>query len=125
LSRRCSRASCSDTWRAFTGATETKIGLFEAADGGTIFLDEIGELPLDVQAKLLRVLESGDLQRVGSLQARKVDVHVVAATSRQLAAEAAAGRFRSDLYYRLNVVELHVPALCDRRDDIRTSLPRS
>jgi DNA-binding NtrC family response regulator len=103
---------------AFTGATENKTGLFEAADGGTIFLDEIGELPLAVQAKLLRILETGDVQRVGSVQAKRVDVHVVAATNRQLGAEAAAGRFRPDLYYRLNVVELHVPPLRERRDDI-------
>ena len=103
---------------AFTGATDNKAGLFESADGGTIFLDEVGELPLAVQAKLLRVLEYGDVQRVGALQGRKVDVHVVAATNRDLAAEAAAGRFRSDLYYRLNVVELRVPPLRERRDDI-------
>jgi DNA-binding NtrC family response regulator len=103
---------------AFTGATENKPGLFEAADGGTIFLDEIGELSLTVQAKLLRVLEGGEVQRVGSLQSKKVDVHVVAATNRDLAAEAAAGRFRNDLFYRLNVVELHVPPLRARREDI-------
>jgi DNA-binding NtrC family response regulator len=103
---------------AFTGAIDNKPGLFEAADGGTIFLDEIGELPLSVQAKLLRVLESGEVQRVGSLQAKHVDVHVVAATNRDLMDEAAAGRFRSDLLYRLNVVELKVPPLRGRREDI-------
>ncbi|PYR56623.1 MAG: hypothetical protein DMF85_15990 [Acidobacteria bacterium] len=103
---------------AFTGATEHKTGLFEAADGGTLFLDEIGELPAAVQAKLLRVLESGEVQRVGSLQAKKVDVRVVAATNRALREEAEAGRFRSDLYFRLNVVELHVPPLRERREDI-------
>jgi two-component system response regulator HydG len=103
---------------AFTGATDHKAGLFESADGGTLFLDEIGELPAAVQAKLLRVLETGEVQRVGSLQAKKVDVRVVAATNRDLRQEAEAGRFRSDLYYRLNVVELYVPPLRERREDI-------
>ena len=103
---------------AFTGATETKPGLFEVADGGTLFLDEISELPLAVQAKLLRVLESGDMNRVGSLESRKVDVHVLASTNRDLRIEVAAGRFRSDLYYRLNVVEIRLPALRDRREDV-------
>ena len=103
---------------AFTGATENKPGLFELADGGTLFLDEIGELPLTVQAKLLRVLELGEVHRVGSLEPRRVNVHVVAATNRDLRQEVAAGRFRSDLYYRLNVVEVKLPALRDRREDI-------
>ncbi len=103
---------------AFTGATDNKPGLFELADGGTLFLDEIGELPSTVQAKLLRVLELGEVHRVGSLEARKVNVHVVAATNRDLRAEVAAGRFRSDLYYRLNIVEVKVPALRERREDI-------
>jgi DNA-binding NtrC family response regulator len=103
---------------AFTGATDNKPGLFELADGGTLFLDEIGELPPSVQAKLLRVLELGEVHRVGSLEARRVNVHVVAATNRDLRAEVAAGRFRSDLYYRLNIVEVKVPALRDRREDI-------
>jgi two-component system, NtrC family, response regulator HydG len=103
---------------AFTGANENKTGLFEAADGGTIFLDEIGELPLAVQAKLLRALENGEVQRVGSLQTKRVDVHVLAATNRDLHTEAAAGRFRGDLLYRLNTVELRVPALRERREDI-------
>jgi two-component system response regulator AtoC len=103
---------------AFTGATDNKPGLFEAADGGTLFLDEIGELPAAVQAKLLRVLETGEVQRVGSVQPRKVDVRIVVATNRDLRAEAEAGRFRSDLFYRLNVVELSVPPLRDRREDI-------
>jgi DNA-binding NtrC family response regulator len=103
---------------AFTGATENKQGLFELADNGTIFLDEIGELPPSVQAKLLRVLEVGDVHRVGSLEPRRVNVHVVAATNRDLRAEVAAGRFRSDLYYRLNIVEVRLPALRDRREDI-------
>ena len=103
---------------AFTGATDNKTGLFEYAHGGTIFLDEIGELPLAVQAKLLRVLESGEVQRVGTMEPRRVDVHVLAATNRDLNAEVEAGRFRADLLYRLNVVEIHVPPLRDRREDI-------
>jgi DNA-binding NtrC family response regulator len=103
---------------AFTGATEHKPGLFESADGGTLFLDEIGELPLSVQAKLLRVLEAGEVHRVGSLEPRRVSVHVIAATNRDLRAEVAAGRFRSDLYYRLNIVEVKLPPLRDRREDI-------
>jgi transcriptional regulator with GAF, ATPase, and Fis domain len=103
---------------AFTGATDNKPGLFEAADGGTLFLDEIGELPLTVQAKLLRVLELGEVHRVGSLGPRRVDVHVVAATNRDLRAEVGAGRFRSDLYYRLNVVEVKLPPLREHREDI-------
>src|SRR5687768_5547492 len=103
---------------AFTGATDNKPGLFELADGGTLFLDEIGELPLTVQAKLLRVLELGEVHRVGSLDPRRVNVHVVAATNRDLRAEVAAGRFRSDLFYRLNIVEVKLPPLRERREDI-------
>ncbi|HEX9365117.1 MAG TPA: sigma-54 dependent transcriptional regulator [Vicinamibacterales bacterium] len=103
---------------AFTGATEHKQGLFELADHGTLFLDEIGELSPAVQAKLLRVLELGEVHRVGSLEPRRVNVHVIAATNRDLRAEVAAGRFRSDLYYRLNIVEVKLPALRDRREDI-------
>ena len=103
---------------AFPGAIDDKTGLFEVADGGTLFLDEIGELPPGVQAKLLRVLELGEVHRVGSLELRKVDVHVIAATNRDLRVEVAAGRFRSDLYYRLNVVEVPLPPLRDRREDI-------
>ena len=103
---------------AFTGATENKPGMFEAADGGTLFLDEVGELTLTVQAKLLRVLELGEMNRVGSLDGRRVNVHVIAATNRDLRAEVTAGRFRSDLYYRLNIVEVKLPPLRDRREDI-------
>jgi len=103
---------------AFTGATDNKVGLFEQADRGTLFLDEIGELPLSLQAKLLRVLETGEIQRVGSVYRRRLDVHVFAATNRDLHAEVAAGRFRTDLLYRLNVIELSLPPLRDRREDI-------
>ncbi len=103
---------------AFTGATADKIGVFEAANGGTVFLDEAGELPPGAQAKLLRTLENGELQRVGSVELRKVDVRVIAATNRRLDVEIAAGRFRSDLYYRLNVVEIAVPPLRERSEDI-------
>jgi two-component system response regulator HydG len=103
---------------AFTGAVESKPGLFEAAEGGTLFLDEIGELPISVQAKLLRALENGEVQRVGALQPKKVDVAVIAATNRDLRAEVAAGRFRGDLFYRLNVVGVTLPPLRDRREDI-------
>jgi two-component system response regulator HydG len=103
---------------AFTGAVESKPGLFEAAQGGMLFLDEVGELPMSVQAKLLRALELGEVQRVGSLQAKRVDVSVIAATNRDLRAEVAAGRFRGDLFYRLNVVEVALPPLRDRREDI-------
>jgi len=103
---------------AFTGATADKAGVFEAANGGTVFLDEAGELPPGAQAKLLRTLENGELQRVGSVELKKVDVRVIAATNRRLDAEIAAGRFRSDLYYRLNVVEIAVPPLRERSEDI-------
>src|SRR5262245_25424589 len=94
---------------AFTGAVDTKVGVFEHADGGTLFLDEVGELPLSVQPKLLRAVEYGEVQRVGSLETRQVDVRVIAATNRDLRAESAAGRFRSDLYFRLSVLEIHLP----------------
>ena len=103
---------------AFTGAVDAKPGLFEVADGGTLFLDEVGELPQPVQAKLLRVIEYGEVQRVGASEGRKVDVRTVAATNRRLQDEVAAGRFRQDLYYRLNVVEVTLSPLRERRDDI-------
>ena len=103
---------------AFTGASDTKVGVYEHADRGTLFLDEAGELPLSLQPKLLRAVEYGEVQRVGSLDTRKVDVNVVAATNRDLRAEVAAGGFRSDLFYRLNIIEIHLPPLRDRREDI-------
>lgn len=103
---------------AFTGAGEAKAGLFEAADGGTLFLDEVGELPLAMQAKLLRVVEYGEVQRVGATEARRVDVRMIAATNRNLQEEVHAGRFREDLFYRLDVVQLQLPALRERREDI-------
>ncbi len=103
---------------SFTGADASREGLFELSDGGTIFLDEIGELPLPLQGKLLRALQFGEVKRVGESRIRTVDVRVLAATSRDLGAESEAGRFRNDLYYRLNVVELIIPPLRDRVEDI-------
>jgi DNA-binding NtrC family response regulator len=103
---------------AFTGATAARAGFFAEADGGTLVLDEVGELPPSVQAKLLRALQEGEIQPVGSGRVEKVDVRLVAATNRDLAADAKSGTFREDLYYRLAVVELIVPPLRDRRDDI-------
>jgi len=103
---------------AFTGALKSKSGLFQTADGGTIFLDEIGELPLEMQAKLLRVLQEKEIRPVGSNQKLKVDVRVIAASNRDLESEYRNGTFRKDLYFRLNVVTLHVPALRERRSDI-------
>jgi DNA-binding NtrC family response regulator len=103
---------------AFTGAVYAKPGLFELADGGTLFLDEVGELPLPVQVKLLRVIEYGEVQRVGSSESRRVDVCIIAATNRRLLHDVASGAFRQDLYYRLDVVEIPLPPLRDRRDDI-------
>jgi transcriptional regulator with GAF, ATPase, and Fis domain len=103
---------------AFTGATSTYIGAFERADKGTVFLDEIGELPLDLQPKLLRVLERKEIRRIGGTKTISVDIRVVAATNRDLGVEVNKGRFREDLYYRLAVARVHVPPLRERREDI-------
>lgn len=103
---------------SFTGAVSRRIGRFEQADGGTIFLDEIGELPVAVQAKLLRVLQQGTIERVGGNERIKVDVRIIAATNRDLAKETVAGRFREDLFHRLNVMNVRLPPLRERPDDI-------
>jgi len=103
---------------AFTGAFERKIGKFADADGGTILLDEIGEMPLETQVKLLRVLQSGEIQPIGARHAREVDVRVIAATNKKLLEEVEAGRFREDLYYRLNVVQVTIPPLRERLGDV-------
>ncbi len=103
---------------AFTGATDTRPGLFEYANGGTVFLDEIGETSLAMQAKLLRVIQNREIQRVGSPEVRHVDVRLVAATNRDLRAEVLAGRFREDLFYRLSTIQIRVPNLAERPDDI-------
>jgi len=103
---------------AFTDAKTDRLGRFELAEGGTLFLDEIGNVPLAQQTKLLRVLETGEFERVGSSRTKKVDVRLIAATNADLKAEVAAGRFRQDLYFRLNTIEIHVPPLRERREDI-------
>jgi DNA-binding NtrC family response regulator len=103
---------------SFTGATGDKIGLVEHASGGTLFLDEIGDMPLGTQAKLLRTIQNQEVLRVGSLQARKVNVRVIGATHRDLRAMIREGRFREDLYYRLSMVELRVPSLAEHKEDL-------
>jgi DNA-binding NtrC family response regulator len=103
---------------AFTDAKADRVGRFELADGGTLFLDEIANVPLNLQAKLLRVLETGDFERVGSSKTRRVDVRMISATNADLNEEVAAGRFRQDLLFRLNTIEIHLPPLRDRREDI-------
>ena len=103
---------------AFTGATDRRVGKFELANNGTIFLDEIGEIPLDIQVKLLRVLQEREFERIGGKQTIKTDVRIIAATNRNLESEVKAGRFRSDLFYRLNVFPIQLPPLRDRKEDI-------
>jgi transcriptional regulator with PAS, ATPase and Fis domain len=103
---------------AFTGATASRSGYFEVADGGTIFLDEVGELPLPTQVRLLRVLENGEFMKVGSSQVQKTDVRIVAATNVQMSDAIEKGKFREDLYYRLSTIEIHLPPLRDRKGDI-------
>jgi len=103
---------------SFTGANSDRTGLFEEADGGTLFLDEIGELPQSLQVKLLRALQSGEIRRVGDSKPRQVNVRIVAATARDLESEVQTGEFRSDLYYRINVVRIHIPPLRHRREEV-------
>src|SRR5271169_2067645 len=103
---------------AFTDAKMDRVGRFELADGGTLFLDEIANVPMNLQAKLLRVLETGEMERVGSSKTRKVDVRILAATNADVNVEVSAGRFRQDLLFRLNTIEIHLPPLRDRREDI-------
>ena len=103
---------------SFTGAVRDRVGRFELADGGTLFLDEIGEIPLDLQAKLLRVLQEGELERIGEERTRRINVRIIAATNRNLRAEAEEGRFRQDLFYRLSVFPLEIPPLRNRVEDV-------
>lgn len=103
---------------AYTGANKKRVGRFEAADGGTLFLDEIGNLPLSGQMKLLRVLQTGEFERLGSVETQKVNVRVISATNANLLNDVAAGKFREDLFYRLNVIEINLPSLAQRMDDI-------
>src|SRR5438874_6766395 len=103
---------------AFTGALQRRLGRFELADGGTLFLDEIGELPMETQIALLRVLQEREFERIGGNKSISVNVRVLAATNRDLSAAVAAGTFREDLFYRLNVFPIHIPALRDRRGDV-------
>lgn len=103
---------------AFTGASERKIGRFERAHGGTLFLDEIGEIPAEMQVKLLRVLQEGEIERVGGTKTIKVDVRLISATNKNLSSEVSNGKFREDLFYRINVILIHIPPLRERKDDI-------
>jgi DNA-binding NtrC family response regulator len=103
---------------SFTGATQDRVGLFEYAQGGTVFLDEISDMPLSTQSKLLRVVQNQELQRVGSSEVRRVDVHIIAATNREMSSMIAEKLFRQDLYYRLSMVELRLPRLADRKEDL-------
>src|SRR5207245_1215484 len=103
---------------AFTDAKADRVGRFELADGGSLFLDEIANVPINLQAKLLRVLETGEFERVGSSKTRRVDVRMISATNAVLNEEVAAGRFRQDLLFRLNTIEIHLPPLPDRREDL-------
>ena len=103
---------------SFTGATDKRIGKFEQANGGTIFLDEIGEMPVDLQVKLLRVLQEKEIEPIGSRSSIKINVRIIAATNRNLEKEVAEGRFRLDLYYRLNVFPIELPPLRERTEDI-------
>jgi transcriptional regulator with PAS, ATPase and Fis domain len=103
---------------SFTGATDTRPGLFEYANGGTVFLDEIGETSLSMQAKLLRVIQNREIQRVGSPEVRQVNVRLIAATNRDLRAEVLAGKFREDLFYRLNSIQIRIPSLAERLEDV-------
>jgi len=103
---------------AFTGATDTRPGLFEYANGGTVFLDEVGEMSLAMQAKVLRVIQNREIQRVGSPEVRQVNVRLIAATNRDLRAEVLSGRFREDLFYRLSSIQIRIPSLAERLEDI-------
>src|SRR3989442_10550586 len=109
---------CGHVRGAFTGATDTRPGLFEYADGGTVFLDEVGEMSLPMQVKLLRVIQNREIQRVGSPEVRHVEVRLIAATNRDIRAEVLAGRFREDLFYRLSTIQIRVPSLAERLEDI-------